>query len=78
MTGPNPACYCADDDWNNMAIIPSMGEALNVAASAQSNAGKEAGVVKGVTRMLYGSIPSSWGRKANGNLAAWHSSLTSV
>ena len=71
---PNPACYCADDDWKSMTVIPNVGRAL--ALAAQGN--PLGGVVTGVTRMLSGSIPDSWGRQANGSTAAWGATLTSV
>lgn len=72
--GPNPACYCPDDSWKSMGVIPNVGKALQLAADGQ----RQAGLVTGVTRMMYGSIPRSWGRATNGSLAAWHSTLLSV
>lgn len=74
-TGPNPACYCPDTDWKDITVIPNVGSALQNAANGGAS---EAAVVTGVTRMLYGSIPRSWGRMANGSLAAWHNTLNSV
>jgi hypothetical protein len=76
--GPNQACYCPDSDWKNMDVIPDVGKALDLAASGSTPAARQAGRVAGVTRMLYGTIPSTWGRMANGSLAAWSSKLISV
>lgn len=76
--GPNQACYCADSDWKNMDVIPDIGKALDLAESGSTVAARQAGRVAGVTRMLYGTIPSTWGRMPNGSLAAWSSKLISV
>jgi hypothetical protein len=58
--------------------VPLVGNALLTAENGQTAAARQAGATTGVTRMLYGSIASTWGRKANGSLAAWHNSLLSV
>jgi len=75
---PNPACYCPDEAWKNMAVVPYVGKALSVAATAANTAAQQSGAVTGVVRMLSGSIPRSWGRKADGSLAAWHDNLMSM
>jgi hypothetical protein len=71
---PHPACFCPDDDWRDMVIIPDVGKALKLAAQGTPTAG----VVTGVTRMLYGSIPTAWGSKPDGSPAAWAATLTSM
>jgi hypothetical protein len=68
------ACYCPEDAWYNMTIIPSVGDALHSFATTGSLG---ASIKYGVTRMLYGTIPDSWGTN-NGQPAAWHKTLTSV
>lgn len=72
--GPHPACFCPDDAWKSITVIPNVGQALEMAAEGMRQAGK----TTGVTRMMYGSIPSSWGRKVDGTLAAWAGTLMSV
>jgi hypothetical protein len=73
-SGPHPACYCPDDAWKSITVIPTVGQALQLAAAGR----RQAGAVTGVTRMMYGSIPKSWVRKADGTLAAWAGTLMSV
>lgn len=75
---PNPACYCPEDAYKDMEVIPSVGKAFRLAEEAATPSARYAGVMSGVTRMMVGSIPSSWGRKADGSLAAWHEKLISV
>eukprot|EP00879_Flechtneria_rotunda_P001495 GHRR01001651.1.p1 GENE.GHRR01001651.1~~GHRR01001651.1.p1 ORF type:complete len:2452 (+),score=566.03 GHRR01001651.1:3588-10943(+) len=71
----NQACYCADEEWKDMTIVPSVGTALYTYKTNGSITGT---VVQHVTRMLYGSIPSTWGSNADGSVAAWANTLTSV
>ncbi|KAF8061903.1 EGF1 [Scenedesmus sp. PABB004] len=74
-TVTNGACFCPDDAWDNMTVVPSVGAALDAWARTGSLG---ATVVRGVRRMFSGTIPATWGAKADGSPAAWAQTLISV
>lgn len=71
----NTACYCPDDSWRNMTIVPNVGAAIQEYATRGA---LSTTIVLGVTRMFYGSIPQSWGMKNATTPAAWSKTLMSV
>jgi len=61
-------CYCHNSSWQNVSVYPSLGQFfVNTAVPPVR-----------ITRMFTGTIPSTWGRLADGSLAPWAATLTSV